>query len=591
MDSEETFWDATLGKLDKVKSARSKSRDSTPTGRRGSTRDSTPTGLRLNQVKAMGQSLTTQDVLGPAPMEVTPQTTKRRRGADNDATNTTPTPEQPAKKKKSVTNLDLHTTLMDLTNKIDGVYEVLGSMERSLLNLTTEVSNNKISISVIKNDQIQMDSEINKTTNLAQEATKKSNNALSVAKTAHSVAEKVKEKLTGITAELKAKLDKSIFNEFNNKNKESISRVIDLVEDTPTNEQIDNKVRELVDNALQTGLQVQIKQAVANELGRMTPDLFQNNNNRQAEEGAKFPVEKTVVCPNFPTSAEENPDQLRADFQALINHDISIDGVKVVRAERYGNNRNGGVVKIQLASENQRNMVLQCKYRLRQSRNAVVSGLFLRASKSKEQLVMESNMKVLSDRLGLDLTLNDRGYLQEENREPRDGRDFRGSREPREQRHRQPGVQRRRWENDPEDQPRAGRASRPQYREKREDRRDARPYDRRDMRNSRDSSASSWGRSNSADNQVKPYGGQVRNGVYVPNGYFDDPGLRPTEHQSLEQPKPQRDHSRRRELQEELARLDRQQREDRAPPRPPASHFPRSAPGPDLHRSIYANRR
>ena len=87
---------------------------------------------------------------------------------------------------------------------------------------------------------------------------------------------------------------------------------------------------------------------------------------------------------------------------------MQIEELTVVQCKRMGK-----IVKIQFESVGDKVAFLRQKSGLRLSNDNYINRLYFRASKTKEQMVAEANLRVLVDALDLDLDINDRGFLQQ----------------------------------------------------------------------------------------------------------------------------------------------------------------------------------
>jgi TolA-binding protein len=108
-----------------------------------------------------------------------------------------------------------------------------------------------------------------------------------------------------------------------------------------------------------------------------------------------FDPETTIVAINYPKSGNETNETLVQEFQNLFRETMKCKG-KILGVKRVGDTggRNG-VLKIQMATVEEKIQILREKYTLKNSRN--YSNLYLRSSQPHAQRVMDRNFRTIID--------------------------------------------------------------------------------------------------------------------------------------------------------------------------------------------------
>ena len=114
----------------------------------------------------------------------------------------------------------------------------------------------------------------------------------------------------------------------------------------------------------------------------------------------EFPVSKTIVLQNV---LYTEPENIMKVARGVIHKCLGLSNVGIVKAKRISVRADGtGLVKVLVKSEDDLRDVLRNKMKIRDSRNPDVSKIWIKQSKTKQQLIAEQNSNTLLKECKLD---------------------------------------------------------------------------------------------------------------------------------------------------------------------------------------------
>ena len=148
------------------------------------------------------------------------------------------------------------------------------------------------------------------------------------------------------------------------------------------------------------------------ETGKVKSSLtnLKLKNQRDIKE-QQYPIDRTVVAQNV--WCDEGKDVVRV-AETIIHKGLKLTEINIVRVIRKSGWESGkGLLKIELSSQDELKRVLKEKKLLRDAPVKELRRVFLRQSKKKEMLIMERNIDMLLNDIGMrdDYVRLSSGYL------------------------------------------------------------------------------------------------------------------------------------------------------------------------------------
>ena len=139
---------------------------------------------------------------------------------------------------------------------------------------------------------------------------------------------------------------------------------------------------------------------------------------KAANQTEEFQQKKTTVWQYYPLYDDETDGVLQHEAQNFVINILNLPHVDVVRARRFQGPVGDGVVKVELATEEQKKDVMRERSKIKDAMGAY-SRIFIRESHSAEERKAQANLRTLVKELQLPLDVNEKGYLVEAQHIPR----------------------------------------------------------------------------------------------------------------------------------------------------------------------------